>query len=180
MKREHNEDERETLRRAGMSQQTELDDEQASRLAEVTVDDWSDRDRIYRYVMGHHLREEESYDGQPITNEQGEITMAKTKSAGRPAKAAPTKALVNQIAKERREGSTWDQIIASTGYRTNSTGFRVLLEENGFDKFGRKGGRGESAAKGWGSADLNGKKKAAPKAKAKAKRVKKTKATAKK
>lgn len=176
----HSEHAREILRRAGMSMNTELDVDGAARLQQAVEEDWTDRDRIFRYVMGHHLREETTFDGQPITNEQGENTMAKTKSAGRPAKAAPTKALVNQIAKERREGSTWDQIIASTGYRTNSTGFRILLEENGFDKFGRKGGRGESAAKGWGSADLNGKSKAkAAKPKAK-KRVKRTKATAKK
>lgn len=82
--------------------------------------------------------------------------MAKsTKKRGRPAKSAPTKAQVTEVAKLRRvDGLTWDQVIAETGIRNKSTGFRHLLEEHGFDKYGREGGRGESKAKGWGSASL--------------------------
>jgi len=72
---------------------------------------------------------------------------------GRPRKTAPTKAQVAQVAEMRRDGATWDDVIAATGIRSNSTGFRVLLEEHGFDKFGREGGRGPIKAKGWGSAD---------------------------
>jgi hypothetical protein len=61
----------------------------------------------------------------------------------------------------RRDGATWRQVIAETGIKTNSTGFRVLLEANGYDKFGRLGGKGESKAKGWGSAELSAKHVAA-------------------
>lgn len=81
--------------------------------------------------------------------------MAKsTNKRRRPAKSAPTKAQVTEVAKLRRDGATWDQVIAETGIRNKSTGFRHLLEEHGFDKYGREGGRGESKAKGWGSASL--------------------------
>ena len=72
---------------------------------------------------------------------------------GRSRKAAPTKTQVAQVAEMRRDGATWDEVIAATGIRSNSTGFRILLEEHGFDKFGREGGRGPIKAKGWGSAD---------------------------
>jgi hypothetical protein len=58
------------------------------------------------------------------------------------------------VAELRRDGATWDEVIAETGIRTNSTGFRLLLEEHGFDKYGRAGDRGETKARGWGSASL--------------------------
>lgn len=97
-------------------------------------------------------------------------------------KSAPTKGQIAKVASMRRNGATWDEVIAETGIRTNSTGFRELLESSGFDKYGRKGGRGASKAKGWGSAEMkNGKSTAkSAKGKGKVRRVKRTKATAKK
>jgi hypothetical protein len=81
--------------------------------------------------------------------------MAKPTTKGvRVSKSAPTSDQVSQIASMRRDGATWAEVVAETGIRAKSTGFRELLEEHGFDKFGRKGGRGESKARGWGSARL--------------------------
>jgi len=130
------------------------------------------------------LRGESPVGNAAPTNEQGESIMAKAtkKSSGRTPKAAPTKAQINRIASLRRDGATWDEVIADTGYRTNSTGFRIILEDAGFDKFGRKKGSNQaSKAKGWGSAS-NGKpvSKSAKKAPKRKRVVKRTKATAKK
>lgn len=64
-----------------------------------------------------------------------------------------TKSQVNKIAQLRRGGATWDEVIAETGVKTNSTGFRILLEEAGFDKLGvKKGSSQKSEARAWGSA----------------------------
>lgn len=66
-----------------------------------------------------------------------------------------TKAQATKVAKMRREGSTWAEVSAEMGHVRSSTGWRLALEPHGFDKLGRKDGKGESAAKAWGSADGN-------------------------
>lgn len=97
-------------------------------------------------------------------------------------KAQPTKGTVTRLAKLRRDGATWGQLDAEIGQPTrSSTAWRELFESYGFDKYGRSNPNQATKAKGWGSAELNGKSKKAPaKAKKAKKKVVRRKATAKK
>lgn len=188
--RDHSPKAREVLRRAGLSMESELTVEQARKLNEFTEAYDNPQE-----VPGHQVRfalftslRGEGNDGigaaaiRNASPTKGESIMAKAKSSTK--KSAPTKAQIATIARMRRDGATWDEVISETEIRTNSTGFRELLESAGFDKYGRKGGQGKSKAKGWGSAaekaKSNGSTKSTPKGKGKVRRVKRTKATAKK
>jgi alkylated DNA nucleotide flippase Atl1 len=112
----------------------------------------SDSQRMPAEELAGLVESPEDQAGEETGLNQGLAAGATSSKKGRPPKAAPTKAQVAEVASLRREGATWDEVIAATGIRTNSTGFRILLEEHGFDKFGREGGRGPIKAKGWGSA----------------------------
>jgi alkylated DNA nucleotide flippase Atl1 len=116
----------------------------------------SDSQRMPAEELAGLVENPEDQAGEETGLNQGVAAPAKSANKGRPAKAAPTKAQVAGVASMRRNGATWDEVIAGTGIRTNSTGFRILLEEHGFDKFGREGGRGPIKAKGWGSAGDRG------------------------
>jgi hypothetical protein len=73
------------------------------------------------------------------------------------------------IAKLRRGGATWAQVREETGSNLRSSGFAEILEAAGFDRLGRKGGKGTSKARGWESKSGNGSK---PKGKARPTRTK--------
>ena len=57
-----------------------------------------------------------------------------------------TKTQVTKFAKMRREGGTWEDVSQAAGFRLTSTGWREVLETQGFDRFGRPGGKGETKA----------------------------------
>jgi hypothetical protein len=87
---------------------------------------------------------------------------AKASKAKAPRKGKPrsngslTKEQVTKVAELRRKGGTWKQVYALIGRRSNSTQMRRVLEKHGFDRFGRKGGKGKSKARGYGAkADPN-------------------------
>lgn len=182
--RDHSPKARELLRKAGLSMESELDHQQLATLQRFTDQHDVPGHRV-RLALIPSLRGEDDQHA-PIagaalptrtTNDQGEHIMAKTATKSK--KSAPTKGQIIKVAQMRRGGATWDEVISETDIKTNSTGFRELLESAGFDKYGRKGGRGESKAKGWGSADMKG-NSSKPKATKKVRKVKRTKATAKK
>jgi hypothetical protein len=66
-----------------------------------------------------------------------------------------TAAQVNQIAKMRRGGATWKEVIkavpATKGWKSNK--FAQSLAARGYDRLGRRGGKGNSKARAHG-ADL--------------------------
>lgn len=189
--RNHSTEAQDILQKAGLSRESFLYHDEVERLNYLAEQyhggtrlSGVSPKRLRDYIMPRdQVAEPLDVDGDDHPNQPKENIMAKaTKSK----KSAPTKGQVIKVASMRRNGATWDEVIAETGIRTNSTGFRILLEEHGFDKYGRKGGRGATKARGWGSADLDGKStgskgKSTKAAKGKArKRVKRTKATAKK
>jgi len=137
------------LQDAGLSRGSELEPEQIERARQIANG---------LQIKSETTRREFIMKGSGVarsTIKKGGRQMAtKTRSKKQTAsttKAAPNKSIVRKIAKLRREGKTWDEVIAATGVKTNSTGFRILLEEHGFDKFGREGGKGKSLAKGAGA-----------------------------
>ena len=67
-----------------------------------------------------------------------------------------TDAQVKRIAQMRREGATWRDVYSYMGRRSTSTKLRAKLEAAGFDRFGRKGGKGKSMARGYGAKDEPG------------------------
>jgi hypothetical protein len=188
--RTHSTEAQDILQKAGLSRESFLYPDEVERL-NYLADQYHGGNRL-RNVPAKRVRDyikppsgidPTLVDDETETNQPKENIMAKAKQSK---KSAPTKAQVIRVAKLRRDGATWDEVISDTGIRTNSTGFRILLEEYGFDKYGRRGGKGTTKARGWGSASLDGKTagakgKSTKAAKAKGrKRVKRTKATAKK
>lgn len=91
-----------------------------------------------------------------------------------------TKGLAAKLAKLRRNGGTWSDVSEAAGFTQTSTGWAESLAAHGFDKLGRQGGKGESKARGWGSATNGTKPKTKAKAKPKAKTTSKPKAKPKK
>jgi hypothetical protein len=67
-----------------------------------------------------------------------------------------TKAQIKRFATIRRKGGTWEDVSQAAGFRLTSTGWREVFETQDFDRFGRPGGKGESKARGKGSAAMNG------------------------
>lgn len=62
------------------------------------------------------------------------------------------------VAKLRREGGTWKQVYGDLLKRPygGCRKMRELLEAGGYDRFGRKDGKGTSKAHGWGSGKDDG------------------------
>ncbi|MGH7484394.1 MAG: hypothetical protein ACREMY_02170 [bacterium] len=88
------------------------------------------------------------------TKGKGKATKAgKAKPKAKPARKNQTltKAQITHIAKIRREGGTWRDCYAYMGRRSSSTKLRAKLEAAGFDRFGRRGGKGKSKARGHGA-----------------------------
>ena len=179
LKRTHSPAARDVLRKASLSMNSELDEAQVARLDQAV--EWYAEDPK---VSGERLRHfimppsNEPVGDEPTGNE-GEITMATatSKRGGRPARPALSKAIVTKLAKLRRDGATWAEIDAEADQHRSSTDWAILFEENGFDKTCVKhGSKQGSKARAWNK-DSNGKP---AKAADKPKRVRKTKATAKK
>ena len=85
---------------------------------------------------------------------------AKTTAKRKPRKASTTakprnpltKAQVDRVAKMRRNGATWKQVYTALKRKYGGCRrMRELLEAGGYDRFGRKDGKGTSKAHGWGS-----------------------------
>ncbi|MGA9634301.1 MAG: hypothetical protein WBQ41_03560 [Solirubrobacterales bacterium] len=86
--------------------------------------------------------------------------MSATKSKPKP----PTAAQITKMATMRRGGATWaevQKVVPSTKH-WKSTKFAQALAEQGYDRLGRKAGKGESKARAWGPEILNGKPAKAP------------------
>jgi hypothetical protein len=75
----------------------------------------------------------------------------KARKASNGSRASLSKQQVTKVAAMRRQGATWKQVYAYIGRRSNSTQMRQVLERAGFDRFGRKGGKGKSKARGHGA-----------------------------
>lgn len=192
MYRDHAPEAREILRKAGLSMASELTSEERERLQEAV-----EMDAVGNEMTTHGLRnyimpsqgkpEQPALEAAASTDnqEEGESIMAKKtvkRSGGRPTRSALTKAVVTRLAKLRRDGGTWADVSAEAGQVRSSTGWAEVFDEYGFDKLGRKDGKGTSKARGWNTASENGasaKKSSAKKGGAK-RRVKRTRATAKK
>src|SRR5262245_4169853 len=151
---DHSQEAREILRKASLSQNSELTVAEVARLQEAV--EWYAEDPE---VTGERLRNfilpPPSYHTGEDAGE-GEIKMArsdsKSKRGGRPARPELSKATVTKLAKLRREGATWAEVDAEAGQHRSSTDWAKLFDEHGFDKLGRKGGKGKSEAQAWGSA----------------------------
>jgi hypothetical protein len=178
--RHHSEEAKRVLQKASLSTESELTDDERARLQEavelVAANPRISGDTIRKFIIpppSHEATSEAGAEGDPIMAK----TATTTKRRGRPARPELTKAQVAKLAKLRRDGATWADVDVEADQHRSSTGWRILFNEHGFEKDGTKQGSNQaSKARAWGSANGNGD---APKAKA-TKRVKKTKATAKK
>jgi hypothetical protein len=55
-----------------------------------------------------------------------------------------------QVAKMRRDGATWARVSEAAGKVKTSTGWGQYLAAAGYDRLGRKGGKGKSKARAHG------------------------------
>ncbi len=83
----------------------------------------------------------------------GSAAAVAVKPTGRP--KAKSQISVARIAEMRRRGATWAEVVEATGLKWKSTQFGHLLAGAGYDRAGRKGGQGESAAVAFGPSLLN-------------------------
>lgn len=137
---EHSEKQRRVLQKAGLSMRSELDRSEKVRLIEMAKEHGNNLEEIQGlslryYIMPTQRPDHQTASAAPATSTEEE--RPRKPSTGR---REPTDEEVAELAKARREGSTWGQLDELAGRHRSSTDYRILFEKHGFDKLGRKFG----------------------------------------
>jgi hypothetical protein len=145
---EHSKVEELVLQKAGLSMQTELEEDEKDRLEEM-MDEWGHR---LNEVSGTSLRYYIMPTQRPSSSRDADDEDGASPRQSKPnkVKREPTEDEVAELAALRRDGGTWAEIDAAAGRHRSSTEWRILFEKHGFDKLGRKDGKGASKAKAKG------------------------------
>lgn len=148
---EHSKVEQLVLQKAGLSMQTELEEDEKDRLEEM-MDEWGHRlNEVSGLAIRYYIMPtQRPGSGRDLDDEEAPSESGRRPNRPNKVKREPTEDEVAELAALRKGGATWAEVDAEAGRHRSSTEWRILFEKHGFDKLGRKDGKGTSKAKGKG------------------------------
>lgn len=143
----HSAKQQRVLQKAGLSMRTELKRDEKVRLIAMAKEHGNNLKAVSGQALRYYIMPTQRPDHQSVSaapdTSTGEVD-TRPRKPGK-VKREPTDEEVAELAKARREGSTWSQLDELAGRHRSSTDYRILFEKHGFDKLGRQFGSNQES-----------------------------------